>query len=73
MTTVEQMIIRWILAVNAGLTGVVGAFELIDSIDRTVMVVVILVSAFLSSVAAFFTTEQGRSTARSMTNGSRDS
>ena len=72
MTPIEQVIIRWIMAVNAGMTGIVGALELAEGVDSTVIIVVMLVAAFLSSIAAFFTTEQGRTTARSINNGSRN-
>lgn len=70
MTQLEQTIIRFILAINAGMTGVVGAVELMDNVNQTVMIVVLLVAAFLSSVAGFFTTNTAHSAVRSMTNGS---
>jgi len=61
MTNIEKIAVRWISALAAGVTGVsailVGAD---DIISRGVIIGVLAVSALLSGMAAFLTTETGQ-------------
>lgn len=61
MTQAERILIRWLAALSAGVTGVGGVIVAADSIDKTIVIAVLATGAFLSGLVTVLTTEAGSS------------
>lgn len=60
MTMAEKILVRWLSILAAGVTAALGVVTASSvEIDKTFLVILLAIAAFLSAVAAAATTEQG--------------
>lgn len=57
MTQVEKILVRWLAALSAAVTGAAGAMQLATSIDPDVVAVVTIIGAALAGLVAALTAE----------------
>lgn len=57
MTTAEKIIVRWLGAIAAGISGVVGVAGAADALGEDTMVIALIITAFITGVLSALTTD----------------